>query len=160
MDRMNLRWVAVALWSAVGVACSSGPSAGGSNGDAAGDSDTGCTVTSVQASASCDSGDLYWFDSCGDRAALNRDCCGQACTADACAAPIAEVSSACDGGDLYWFDSCDLVGALEDNCTARETCLDTTSTTAECSSLCGDGVINQGEESDGTLGGNACDSVG
>lgn len=69
-----------------------------------------------KASFSCYAGNVYWYDSCGDREELKESCisgcsgisCDPVCTSHA--------SSACYSGDVYWYDSC---GARENR---KESC--------------------------------------
>jgi hypothetical protein len=67
--------------------------------------------------SACYQGDVYWYDSCGEREEKKEDCedagcndgqCGGSCTSHA--------SSNCDGGDVYWYDSCGKKEEKKEDC--------------------------------------------
>jgi hypothetical protein len=74
---------------------------------------------------------------------------------------VPESLQQCYMGDVYHYDSCGNMGDLLDACDDGETCVNTTPTTAECSSNCGNGFVDSGESCDGTdLGGGSCLGLG
>jgi alpha-tubulin suppressor-like RCC1 family protein len=65
-----------------------------------------CTAGISRAEFLCDGGDVYWFDSCGQKEALAQTCCGAGCAGTQCLPPASHATTGCDSGDVYWFDSC------------------------------------------------------
>jgi hypothetical protein len=88
------------------------------------------------------------------------------CTGDAAvdAATIncdSEAYYQCYDGDVYYFNDCGTRGSRKVNCTSSEVCVDTSSSTAECSANCGNGSVDSGEDCDGSdLDGETCTSQG
>jgi len=52
---------------------------------------------------SCDSGDVYWFDSCGNRLSKKSECDDCACSDNVCIFE-AQYSIACSNDNVYWYD--------------------------------------------------------
>jgi hypothetical protein len=77
-------------------------------------------------SVDCFNGDLWWYNSCGDREGIADDCnSNETCRNDACI-PNQTCTShdhrQCYGGDSYWYDSCGERETLVDDCTSNEIC--------------------------------------
>jgi len=80
----------------------------------------------------CYDGDVYWYDSCGNRedredACASDEYCDQVSTLDAECVEEEEdcterAASTCVGDDVYWQDSCGQTGDLKDSC--EDACLE------------------------------------
>ena len=64
-------------------------------------------------SKQCSGGDVYWYDSCGNKGGIAEKCDdGKACTTDSCAngqcqhQVASHASRQCSDGDAWWFDAC------------------------------------------------------
>ena len=72
----------------------------------------------------CYDGNVYWFDSCGEREELQQQC-PEGCTDGVCntnpCIPHSEMR--CDNNDVYWFDSCGNKEELVQDCGTK-TCTD------------------------------------
>ncbi len=67
----------------------------------------------------CDSGNVYWFDSCGDAQGVKEDCGGEGCSGTQCGLDCAPRDSArCDSGHVYWFDRCGNREGVKETCDA------------------------------------------
>ncbi|PKN56529.1 MAG: hypothetical protein CVU56_15620 [Deltaproteobacteria bacterium HGW-Deltaproteobacteria-14] len=106
------------------VACDSAGAGAPADGDT-----TQCVTEPYQG---CYDTDIYWFDSCGQRAAVAIACNEPAvCVAGgdgtpSCVDPTVCTPAAtqrCDGGDVYAFDSCGAKGALVADCAADAPCV-------------------------------------
>jgi len=54
----------------------------------------------------CDSGHLYWFDSCGSRQE-KKQYCEKGCSGETCLGECkSQAEARCYGDSVYWFDSC------------------------------------------------------
>jgi hypothetical protein len=62
-----------------------------------------CTCQ-LQASSRCDNGNLFWFDSCGNRGA-QRQACTNGCAQGACQAPVTLTLNITGGGRIDFADS-------------------------------------------------------
>ncbi len=96
-----------------------------------------CSCT-PNASRGCAEGDVYSFDSCGNRLGLAIDCTGGATcvasgtTASCVTPPMSTMGSSmscsprasqeCYLGDLYWADSCGIPNELAEDCPGQVTC--------------------------------------
>ena len=60
-------------------------------------------VCTSHTSFACDSGDVYWYDSCGVRESKKQDCSNCSCSGNACV-DNNTYTFACNGGDVYYKD--------------------------------------------------------
>jgi len=69
---------------------------------------------------SCSNGNVYWFDSCGNKGSLSQSCNGCGCSGNSCdsCGPSCTPNSytSCSNGNVYWFDSCGNKGSLSQSC--------------------------------------------
>ncbi|MCA9543921.1 MAG: hypothetical protein KC613_06005, partial [Myxococcales bacterium] len=74
----------------------------------------------------CSGGDVYWYDSCGNRGARAEDCgANEICVENGDQASCVcepNVDQRCSGGDVYWYDACGNRGVRADDCNADEIC--------------------------------------
>ncbi len=80
----------------------------------------------------CDSGDLYWFNSCNEREGIAEDCdeeCrdGRCVDSEQCQPPhsvgcVESSRRACSDGDLYWFNSCGERECIAEDCPPDAPC--------------------------------------
>ena len=76
--------------------------------------DTGVCAAAHHSFSACDTGDVWWFDSCSVKEEMKTDCTvGQVCYNNACCTP--SCAGKCGG-----VDSCG--GTCPDNCVAPQTC--------------------------------------
>ncbi len=108
-------------------------------------SDEACVETSdttAECSAECGDGDVDSGEEC-DGSDLDGETCetlgyddGELgcndCSFDESACCTDESSYQCSSGDVYWYDSCGDRGSVHTTCESDETCVDLSSTTAEC----------------------------
>lgn len=111
---------------------------------------SGSTCCSSNAYKSCYGGNLYWYDSCGNRGTRASTCeCG--CSGDVCTTCCPHKTKACYGGSVYWYDSCgnreELYQGCADGCSNGSCCTSTCSQEGKvtCSgqwgSCCGDKLL-------------------
>jgi hypothetical protein len=94
----------------------------------------------------------------GGRVKCGKKCCepGEACNDGTCGPACAAGETDCDGICVDLDTDVQNCGACDNPCLVNEICVD-----GECVNLCGDGVVDPGEECDGNdLGGNDCVSLG
>jgi hypothetical protein len=120
-----------------------------------------CAMNGVDPGEECDGGDLGGATCQSEGFDHGQLTCTPACTLDTSGCCRDDDHAQCSGGDVYWYDSCGGVGGLKQACSDGETCVDTSPTTASCSSTCGDGKVDPGEDCDGgDLGGKSCQDLG
>ena len=67
----------------------------------------------------CDSGDVYWFDSCGTRQEKKEECDDCNCDHRACVNQL-EYEAQCHGNDLYWYDCHGTRRDLKEVCASEQ----------------------------------------
>jgi hypothetical protein len=68
-------------------------------------------------SSACYQGDVYWYDSCGEREDVKENCQDAGCNDGKCGGGcISRASSECYDGDVYWYDSCGERGEEKEDC--------------------------------------------
>jgi len=72
-------------------------------------------VPASHAGDACDSGDVYWFDSCGDKEEIKEECDDCVCTGNSCVVED-RYALKCYDGDLYWYDCHGARKAKEEEC--------------------------------------------
>ena len=85
-----------------------------------------CECTS-HASQACNSGDVYWFDSCGAREEVAATCTDVEVCSDGACICVTQTTQQCDDGDVYYYDSCGVRGEVAVDCIDGQVC-----TGAEC----------------------------
>jgi len=86
----------------------------------------------------CSDGDVYWFDSCGNRGEIYDDCGEyETCSDSVCVSTCySQAYKGCYEGDVYWYNSCDVRGDFVEDCEDSETCADGTCITEPCPYTC------------------------
>lgn len=79
------------------------------------------------ASIECHSGDVYFYNSCGQRGAIAERCgSNETCSNGRCVdngpTCTSNASTACSGGNVHYYDSCGQRGAIAERCDSSETC--------------------------------------
>lgn len=73
----------------------------------------------------CYNGDVYYYDSCGNRGNLYQNCTSsQTCSGGQCISCTPEYEKKCApySNDVYWYDSCGNKGSVAEYCGSNKTC--------------------------------------
>jgi len=105
----------------------------------------------------CDSGNLYWFDSCGNKQE-KKEYCQYGCSEKACLGDCkSQAEYRCYGDHVYWFDSCGNKQEKKEYCqygcengfckpkTYEKTCEEAGGYCIWPQGYCGDGVCSESE---------------
>lgn len=85
------------------------------DGDLPVDGDEESCVPTSHASSSCDSGDVYWYDSCGSREEKKEECDSCTCSENSCVNDD-QYGFVCGSGDVYWQDCHGAIVGMKEEC--------------------------------------------
>jgi len=93
-----------------------------------GSCNTNVTSCTSHATSRCDSGGVYWFDSCGNRQELYQACTGnQYCSGNTCVNNnnnqcTSHSQMRCNGSQVQWYDSCGNAQEVVQTCSNTQYC--------------------------------------
>lgn len=85
----------------------------------------------------CDSGHLYWFDSCGNKQE-EKESCQNGCSDDKCIECTSHASFKCSENHVYWFDSCGNKQEKKENCQygcSNDACMQQQNQSENCTEI-------------------------
>ena len=83
-----------------------------------------CIECTPHATFNCSGGDVYWWNSCGQREGIKQDClANQICSGGACVDCTPHATSNCSEGDVYWWNSCGQREGIRYDCNETQTCI-------------------------------------